>query len=152
MADHVVQQLLAATVARLTGLATTGSRVYLDRPEEHALQASELPALRIYDDGEECELADTGTESVRRTVSVRIEAVVKTVTAPGAQQRQIRQEVEIALATPLTVAGRSVRLVYQGADAAQPSAAADQPISVQAMRFSAEMYSALAAPDTLDGS
>lgn len=148
MTTHVVQQLVVAVTAALTGLATTGPRVYAQRPEEHALQPAELPALLVYDDGEEAEVADIAGATYRRTVALRVEIAAKAVAGLAAQVRQIRLEVETALAAGVTAGGGLRRIVYTGCDAMDTSGLTDRPVATQALRFTVDVYTPAAAPNT----
>lgn len=149
MADHVIQQLVTAVQTRLTGLATTGARVYAQRPVEYELQESELPALRIYEEGEEIEPLLIHAPAYRRDVTLRVQAVVKAASGVSATLLAIRKEVEIALATDLTVAGRLVSLVYRGAEAMEISGQADRQVGTQNLSFGGQLETAAATPDAL---
>lgn len=105
MADHVIQQVINAFATTVTGLTTTGARVYKDRIRN--LAETELPALRIFDDREDIE-----NETIinlpymqNRTVVLTIEAVTKENNTLDATLNQIRKEVEVAIAANSTLGG-----------------------------------------------
>jgi hypothetical protein len=72
MADHVRTQLRRAVVDLLTGLPTTGPRVY--RGRRRNLGHDHAPALLVYTDDEDITLAHQGAPAVQdRTVMLMIE-------------------------------------------------------------------------------
>ena len=105
MANHVRQQLREAVAALLTGLPTTGARVYIGRV--HTLVPAELPCLLI----------STPDEPIVETLGVRqptiyrrdLELNVVLMTRTGADLEAaldaIAKEVEIALGAGLTLSG-----------------------------------------------
>jgi hypothetical protein len=101
MADHMRQQITAAAVAALTGLSTTGARVYPDRDTAaKPLVATELPGLVIVDDGEPAEIVTLGRgRLLERKMALRVDAHVKSETTPAATLNAILKECEIALAS-----------------------------------------------------
>lgn len=150
MADHVRQQLVDAVVTRLTGLATTAARVFADRPEDYALQESELPALLIYDDGESSvDQLLLSPLSYLRTVELRVAGIVKSVAGASNTARTICKEVEAALAAALTVDGRAVDAIYRGTEVTPPDAASDRPVVRVTLSFQVQLATAAAAPDAL---
>lgn len=98
MADHVVQQVIDAFATTVTGLTTTGTRVYKDRLLN--LAASDLPALRIFDDREEIRNEDIIDLPYmqHRTVVLTVEAVAMENSTLDATLNRIRKEVEVAIA------------------------------------------------------
>ena len=98
MANHIVQQVIDAFATTVTGLTTTGANVFKDRV--HNLAASQLPAIRIFDDREEI-----ANETIidlpymqNRTIILTVEAVVKENTTLDATLNKIRKEIEVAIA------------------------------------------------------
>lgn len=149
--SHVREQLIAAVVTRVTGLTTTGSRVYAQRPVEDTLTPAEIGAgaLRVFDDGDEVE-ADGEFDAVyqRRRTRVVVDAVAKQNSGLAAQLRTICAEAETALGTALTVTGKSVQLFYQGCEMSD-SAEGETVVGQARMRFDAILYTTAAAPETL---
>jgi hypothetical protein len=96
---HVRQQIRDALVAAVTGLATTGARVYRDRA--YAIPETALPALRVYFWREQATIAS----AVRADGSYRLDRkayfVVHAYTAGAGLDDQadaIADEVEVAIA------------------------------------------------------
>jgi hypothetical protein len=76
MADHVRTQLRDAVVAALTGLTTTGTRVFRNRPDPQA--PGNLPCLHVYTDGDATTPESLDTPDIqRRETSIRVEALAK---------------------------------------------------------------------------
>lgn len=145
MADHVRKQIRAAAVAELTGLATTGARVYASRV--YAMQDTDLPGLRIYTPSEEVQISSMGVGRRReRTLSLVVEACVKAVSGYDDSIDQIQKEVEVALDADQGLGGlchyvelRTVEDVFEGES--------EKPVAVKRMTFEVLYYTALGAPD-----
>lgn len=146
MADHIRKQLRAAVKAAVTGLTTTGARVFDARV--YPLQAAELPALVIYVSDRVDPLTVDVPDLQRRDMDVRIEGYASAATNVHDTLDLIGKEVEIALSAALTVAGASVTLTYTGSDV-DGSAEGDAPKGVIVMRFITDLYTAAGAPDAL---
>jgi hypothetical protein len=101
---HVRKQIRDNIVTTLTGLTTTGSRVY--RSRVYPVADNKLPGILIYTDSEEVETATINPPRTQlRTLTVRIEAFVKGVSNFDDDIDTITEEVEEALAADLTRGG-----------------------------------------------
>lgn len=134
MADHRAEQIVAAVVTKITGLTTTGARVY--RGRLYPLQPTELPALLVYlgADTDGVTLGQSLRESV---LNIGLDAVVKTVaTQIDTLLNQVRKEVTIALAADHTQGLGFVLDSIEG-DAAEPepSGEVDQPTGRQRLNW-----------------
>lgn len=147
MADHVREQIAAAALVALTGLATTGARIWRDRDtDERPLQATELPGLTLDDDGEPSEIVTVGNgRLLERRMRLRVMAHVKGLSGYSAQLNQILKECEIALSGAWSSAAKYSTLAEVGAR--EKSEAADQPIVRQQFNFEVVYYTAHNAPD-----
>lgn len=147
MADHLRQQIVAAAITAVTGLATTASRVYQDRDTEAMpLQSGELPGLTVDDDGDPAEIVTLGVGRVlERTMRLKIGAHVKSESAPGATLNQILKEVEIALATASLAGAKFCTLVQVGPR--EVSQAAETKTLRQQFDFEVRYLTAHRAPD-----
>lgn len=99
MANHVRRQIREAIGTAVTGLTTTGARVFQSRV--YPLQDSELPGLLIYTEGETSirrTLAAPGL--LERTLRVIVRAVAKASSDLDDTLDLICKEVEVALAMP----------------------------------------------------
>lgn len=146
MADHLHKQIRAALVTKLTGLTTTGARVYANRLQP--MQDANLPGLRIFADEERAELL-TATDDyiLRRELTVFVEACSKKVSGLDDELDLISKEVEIALAAGITVAGRDLEVFYTGMSFDDEQL--DKPVGVKRMSFTVSFQAAAGTPDAL---
>lgn len=150
MADHLRQQIHAALVSAVNGLATTGARVYVDRDTEaRPLDAavSELPGLVLPDAGDNAETVTIGLSGImERRLRVPIAAHVKAQSSPGATLNQILKELEVALAAASLAGAKSCFLV----DVAEReiSEVAETRTARQVFTFEIVYYTARGVPDT----
>jgi len=148
MAAHVREQITAAAVAALTGLATTGARVFRDRDtEERPLQPdAEVPGLVIEDDGDPAERITIDVARIlERTMRLRVMAHVKKVAGYSAEMNQILKEVEIAMDAATLTGAKDVVLAEVGAR--ETVEGAEKPTVRQAFEFQIIYYTAAGAPD-----
>lgn len=98
--SHVRAQIAAALAARLTGLATTGARVHVARPDDMEIASTALPALLIYADSESVSASPTifaWPNRLERVIEVRVIALAEDGGTIEATLAQILDEVESAL-------------------------------------------------------
>lgn len=145
MADHLRKQIRAAAATTLTGLTTTSTRVFTERAR--AMQAADLPGLRIYCDDESIEVASMGTGRYRkRTMSLVVEGIASGNTAPENTCDQIAKEVEIALDANNGLGGL-VKWIEPRRINTDISKDADTLIAVVRMEFEVLYYAQMGAPD-----
>ena len=142
----VSQQIVNAVVPRVTGLATSGTRVFAERPEAYPLAETEVPAVLVFDDGESVDADGGGLNIEALQVNVRLQLVTKAVAGAAATVRQMRAEVRQALVAPLTIGSSSVPLFYEGTDM-EESAQSDRPVVRATLRFRASLFAS--TPETL---
>lgn len=95
---HVRTAIRIAIASRLTGLTTTGARVYPSRI--HPLADGNLPCLRVYLDEEEIDpLTIHPAPVLRRQPVLVVECCAKAVASLDATLDTMLAEVEVALAT-----------------------------------------------------
>jgi hypothetical protein len=148
MADHVRKQLRAAVATAVTGLPTTGARVYTARA--YALDAdTETPGLLILTPSEGAEPGDIHG-GIGRQITVTVTAVVKSTGAVQDTLDQIAKEVEPALVGPakLQVGAKRVDIEYLGAEFVMDDSA-DRKTAELEMSFRAEIFTAPGVPDVL---
>jgi hypothetical protein len=77
--SHVRKQIIDYLAARLTGLTTTGSNIYICRPTDRPLADTALPALLLYADSESVTITEimSWPRRLERTLEVRIEAIAQ---------------------------------------------------------------------------
>jgi hypothetical protein len=97
MANHVRRQIREAVAARLTGLVTTGSRVYVNNVDPLAI--NELPAITIRNGSEQIERRSLGQPNpyISRAQTLIVTAHARASSAVWDTIDQIAKEVEIAM-------------------------------------------------------
>lgn len=147
MADHIRTQLRDAVVTAVTGLTTTGTRVFASRPDPQA--AANLPCLHVYTQSEQVAGQSLDEPEIQRhDVEVRVEGLAKATSALDDTLDLIAKEVETALADPLTVDGKSVTLSYTGCDI-EIRRDTQQPHGAVVLTFTTDLYTLADAPDVL---
>ena len=146
MADHVRKQIRAAAVTALTGLATTGARVFASRV--YPLQDADLPGLLVSNSEEAIESASLGGANryLQRTLTLEVKACVKQVSGYEDLVDQIAKEVETALANNNTLGALCKYIVPRGIET-ELAGEAEKPVAVATLRFEVLYYTALNAPD-----
>ena len=149
MANHIRQQLREAVATTLTSLTTTGANVFQARL--NPLQASELPALRIYTEGEQVEIQSIGYPARQeRRIALVVEGVARQSADTEDKLDTISKEVEAALGASLTTwqAGGIARggVALESAEIGL-SGEGDLDTGVVTMRFTAICYTMSNAPD-----
>ena len=144
--SHPRTQLRQAAVAALTGLPTTGPRVFVDR--EYSLQPAELPCLHV-STAETTDSPDVFADSLQRSVDLRVRLVAKTTAGMSDLLDQMALEVEGALLGGLVVGGQ--RLFPESLTAAEPNLAVngDQPVGEVLMSLNFLVFSPAQAPGSL---
>lgn len=147
MANHVRRQLRDAVTTALTGLTTTGARVYGFRV--YALDPeNELPALSIYITEEDAQgVTIHGPASVERIVSLHVKGFARAGSGLDDTLDLIAKEVETVLGAALTIGSHSVLLAYQGCEIEHE--AGDQPIASIDIKYTATLFNTATAPDVL---
>lgn len=146
MADHVHKQIRSALVTKLTGLTTSGARVYANRL--YPMDSANLPGLRIYADSETAEVVSIHAPQLQtRELSVAVEACALAASGLDDTLDLMSKEVEIALSSGLTVGSTTLVVSYTGMS--YEDEAADKPVGVKRMTFSIPFEVAANAPDTL---
>jgi len=146
VANHLHKQIRDAIVTALTGLTTTGSRVYANRlmPLPDVLSPSLLITL---DEESAIPLTFTANPIYERTLSLSVAAVAKATSALDDTLDQISKEVEAALAGGITLSGRRLDFTYAGMSFDDEQS--DKPVGIKRMSFNLVYSSAANAPDVL---
>lgn len=94
--SHVRQQIREAAAALLTGLTTSGARVYQSRL--HALRDSNLPALLVNTDSEDIEAMTIHAPTVLdRTLDLQVRAVAKATSNLDDTLDTMIKEIEVVM-------------------------------------------------------
>jgi hypothetical protein len=150
MASHVRQQMREAIVTALTGLDTTGTRVYASRV--YPVQQSELPGLLVYVTGESVEtLTIHANAHQQRSIEVSVEVVFGAIADLDDTLDQCAQEVEVALASGVSVDSHTVQVTYTGIEI-ELEAGAQQPHGSARLNFTATLFTLATTPDVVSGS
>lgn len=143
---HVREQLVQAVVTAVTGLTTTGLRVFRFRPQQRTLMPAQLPALRIYIDGDSANANGIHVPFYERPTQIRIEGVVQSTGQIDQTLNLISSEVEAALAAKVPLGTSSTLLFYRGCRFDE-SAEGDQPVGLVSMQFEALIETVHGVPD-----
>lgn len=129
MASHLAEQIAAAVATLVTGLTTTGPRVYREAVYDAA--QSELPCLLVYSKGRETVKTRTlaPPRIQDRRLPIVIEGLAQAASGLTATLNTIAKEVETALAADPELGGKASgsellsidREYTKGGDTAQPS-------------------------------
>lgn len=144
--SHAHTQIRTAAVTALTGLTTSGSRVYANR--SYAMADANLPGLRVFLNDENVETLTSNTSPTQdRTVQLVVECCAKDNATLDATCDTMQNEVEKALAAGITVSGKSLYplLVASRYD----FEAASTPVGVKRLVFTVQFFTLATAPDSL---
>lgn len=145
MADHIRKRVRDAAATALTGLATTGSNVFVSRVTP--LQAGSLPALRISTPSDLADRQTMGRDpQFENTLTLQIEYCVKSLNGYEDTVDQIEKEVFIALAADVTLGG-VCKSIFPGGYESELDGEGDQPIAIGRRQFAVTYFSKMSAPD-----
>jgi hypothetical protein len=110
---HARREILDYALARLTGLPTTGPRVWHHGAHPHPLEGPELPGLRLVDQGDSSiEVTCIGyPRDEHRTFDLVVEALAAEVSGVHDVLQSIETEIELALNSSITVNTANGKLV-----------------------------------------
>lgn len=144
MVDHVRQQIRDRIVTNVTGLTTTGTRVFKSRV--YPLNADTMPALLVYSTSEDSEIDVMGSPGVlNRILSIAIEGYVRNITVYDNLIDDICQEVEIAMAGDQTINGLAKNSFLANTEITYNSEG-DQAIGVVTMNYVVQYRTSTSAP------
>lgn len=146
MADHLHKQIRDKIETALTGLTTSGARVYPNRIQPMA--DANLPGLRIFADDESVEVQTMHAPYLmERALRLVVECCAKSTTALDDTLDLMSKEVEIALATGITFGSRVLVPLYAGMSFDDDQS--DKPVGVKRLNFTFTYSCMSNAPDTL---
>lgn len=146
MADHLHKQIRDTIETALTGLTTSGARVYPNRIQPMA--DANLPGLRIFADDEAVDVQTMHAPYLmERVLRLVVECCAKSTTALDDTLDLMSKEVEIALASGITISSRVLVPVYGGMTFDDEQS--DKPIGVKRLNFSLSYSCMSNAPDVL---
>lgn len=146
MANHVRRQIREAVGAVLTGLTTTGSRVFQSRA--YPLEAADLPGLLISTKSESLQYLDIVSPATQqRTLTLRVDAIVAATADLDDALDGICQEVEVALASPGATLASLARSIILSAVEMEIDASGSQPVGRASLEYVVEYFTHETAPD-----
>lgn len=147
MANHFRRQLREATATAVTGLTTTGTRVYQSRL--YPLQTTDLPCLVVTTDGDKRDyLTGHYPEQVEAEVIVRIDGYAMATTNLDDTLDLISKEVEIAICTAIN-SGSLADFVELAGTVIDESVVGNQPVGKVSMAYRMKVIILANAPDVI---
>lgn len=144
--SHVRQQLRERAATTLTGLSTTGTKVYQSRV--YPLGAANLPGLLIYTKSEDSEAVTmSGARTLLRNLSLVIEGYVKAVSNYDDTVDTIAKEVETAMGNDVTLNGLAKNSYLESTEI-QYDGEGEKPVAVVSLTYSVEYMTKENAPQT----
>ena len=141
---HLRKQIREAAAAALTGLTTSGSRVFESRV--HELQDVNLPGLRIYTNNEDVRVDSIGVDrQVERGLDLVVEACSKKTTGLDDELDLMIQEVEVVIAANQNLGGAK-RIQLTGIEI-DMEGEAEKEVGIARMTFQVRYYATLSRPD-----
>ena len=99
---HLRQSIRERIATDVTGLSTTGSNVFQSR--FYPVEDASLPCLLVYTTSEESEVTEIASpRPMTRLLNVIVQGVVGTATNPDDTLDTISKEIEVAMASDVTI-------------------------------------------------
>lgn len=148
MANHIHRQIREAVATALTGLATTGTHVIVNRL--YAIQPEQLPAVVVAIDSESIEgkqPCGNGMRMQKRTMQLVIECCVSGSSDIDDSTDQISKEVEIAMSSGIVVGGKTIFPIHTASAYEDQSGGLD--VAVKRLSYEIAVHAANSTPDTI---
>lgn len=146
---HARKQLRDEVVSLLTGLTSTGSRVFADRLQSRPLAIDELPALMVSTGAEAIGVGTIHVNGlVNRELDLDVAAVIRAASGLDDALDQISAEVETVLGGQ-SLAGGGAEIALYAIDAPVFEGSGETPVAQQVMRFRVSYSTAANAPQTI---
>ena len=144
MANHLRRQIREAAATRVTGLATTSSRVFQMRV--YPLQVAELPGLLVFTNNETAQRLTLGAPSImERSLELVVEGYARATSNLDDTLDGIAKEVEVAIAADYGLGGLAKAATLRSTQVELVDA--DQPIGMVRLTFDVTYMSRENAPD-----
>lgn len=145
MANHLHRQIREAVATALTGLATTGARVYPNRL--HPFDAASLPGLRISIGSDQVDATTVHSPHVQQhTLLLAVECVARATVDLDDTCDQISKEVETVMASGISVGGHLLQPILSSSTYDDEAAAT--PAGSKRLIYSVDYTSLNTQPDT----
>lgn len=146
MADHLHKQIRDKIETALTGLTTSGARVYANRVQPMA--DANLPGLRIFADDESVDVQTMHAPYLMdRALRLVVECCAKSTTALDDTLDLMSKEVEVAMASGITISSRVMVPIYGGMSFDDEQS--DKPVGIKRLNYTLTYSCMSNAPDTL---
>lgn len=146
MANHVRRQIREATASAITGLATTGARVFQSRV--YPLQTTELPLLLVVSESEtSTPITIHPSQTLERLLTLKVMGVAKATADLDDELDQICKEVEIALANPVAALAGLAQSITLTGTVITFDGTSERPTGRAEMTFEVKYFNVENAPD-----
>jgi len=139
---HMRRQIREAAAALLTGLASTGLRVYQSRV--YPLRDSDMPCLLVSTDDESIQAEGIGAQQLERTLRLTVRAVTKATANLDDTLDQMLAEVEVVL-NGNRLGGLSLNTVPESISIAMDDSL-EKPAGVATLTYSITYFTAGSNP------
>lgn len=144
MANHLRRQIREAAATRVTGLATTSSRVFQMRM--YPLQAAELPGLLVFTNNETAQRLTLGAPSImERSLELVIEGYARATSNLDDTLDGIAKEVEVAIGGDHGLGGLAKATTLRSTQVEMVEA--DQPVGMIRLTFDVTYMARENTPD-----
>lgn len=144
--SHVRKQIRDYFETTLTGLTTTGTKVYASRV--YSLSEDKLPALVIYTKSESSEeVSFVGKRVQNRELTVAVEGYVRRNATFDDLIDTISKEVEVALLSDPTLGGLAINTQLQSSEI-DFSGESEQPVGTIVLTFAVQYRTETGQPET----
>tara|TARA_R110000803_G_scaffold79171_2_gene144706 strand:- start:2866 stop:3324 length:459 start_codon:yes stop_codon:yes gene_type:complete len=151
MANHLRTQIRDQIKTTLTGLTTTGSRVYDSRV--YPLASDGTPAIIIYTKSEDSEPLDMGTNTTRiinRNLTIAVEIYVKATSSFDNTIDTCCKEIETAIYTDPTLNGLA-KDCYLESTEIDFNSEGEAPLAMATLNFLTNYMNQATTPDSVTG-
>lgn len=146
MANHLHRQIREAVATKVTGLTTTGARVFPNRM--HPFDATALPGLRVFIDRDDVNVDGAAFPHIQQHKLMLVIEALATATADLDDTLDlISKEVETVLSAGFLIGSRTLQCALAGSR--HDFDAAATPAGVKRMFFQIEYHTTASAPDSL---
>lgn len=146
MANHLRRQIREAVGAAVTGLSTTGSRVFQSRV--YPLEDADLPALLVFALGDAAQAMSFPVPRVmERRLRLQVVAIAKALSDLDDTLDGICKEVETALAMPCAALAGLCKSITLVSTDIEMQGISERPVGQAAMTYEVYYLNAENAPD-----
>lgn len=146
MANHIRRQIREAVAGAVTGLTTTGTRVFQQRV--YPLETTDLPGLLVSTPREQSVGTSLGAPRVmERRVRLHVTALARATADVEDVLDQICKEVEVALAMPCAALAGIAKIISLTDTDITVTGDGDRPVGQAALTYEVLYMTAENAPD-----